>query len=323
MRRRQQETGRDRNGAAEVLAGAEASSLGPRSEVGQRFRHRRPWARRATWRAQDPDQRPVGGHVMLAFNTLPPAIGNIQAGKLNAIGVPRRLLAALPEAAGRSLSPDAAEAANRARITALLAPGWHAAPLLSGSTRARAIATSSRRDSRSDHPPMAAADGPRAERRPPNADEEGIKSRRSGKKLSLVVTRLSRNQMELWDCLGRVQRAAEEFIASTEGGLNGQEPRHHHHDAGRDHRVARTGSRARGRSREVPSIPRPALRIGGQGRDRRGADRRPRRPAAGRSRPRSGKTVKRRAKAKKAVKRKTVAKRRPAKKSARVRRKKK
>ena len=29
----------------------------------------------------------VGGHVMLAFNTLPPAIGNIQAGKLNAIAV--------------------------------------------------------------------------------------------------------------------------------------------------------------------------------------------------------------------------------------------
>ena len=31
----------------------------------------------------------VGGHVMLAFNTLPPAIGNIQAGKLNAIAVAR------------------------------------------------------------------------------------------------------------------------------------------------------------------------------------------------------------------------------------------
>jgi len=40
----------------------------------------------------------VGGHVMLAFNTLPPAIGNIQAGKLKAIAVaaPERL-AALPE----------------------------------------------------------------------------------------------------------------------------------------------------------------------------------------------------------------------------------
>ena len=37
----------------------------------------------------------VGGHVMLAFNTLPPAIGNIQAGKLNAIAVcaPERLAA--------------------------------------------------------------------------------------------------------------------------------------------------------------------------------------------------------------------------------------
>ncbi|HEY7243152.1 MAG TPA: tripartite tricarboxylate transporter substrate binding protein [Xanthobacteraceae bacterium] len=40
----------------------------------------------------------VGGHVKLAFNTLPPAIGNIQAGKLRAIAVaaPERL-AAIPE----------------------------------------------------------------------------------------------------------------------------------------------------------------------------------------------------------------------------------
>ena len=40
----------------------------------------------------------VGGHVMLAFNTVPPAIGNIQAGKIKAIAVcaPERL-AALPE----------------------------------------------------------------------------------------------------------------------------------------------------------------------------------------------------------------------------------
>jgi tripartite-type tricarboxylate transporter receptor subunit TctC len=35
----------------------------------------------------------LGGHVMLAFNTLPPAMGNIQAGKLRAIAVasPKRL----------------------------------------------------------------------------------------------------------------------------------------------------------------------------------------------------------------------------------------
>ena len=35
----------------------------------------------------------LGGHVMLAFNTLPPAIGNIKAGKINAIAVaaPQRL----------------------------------------------------------------------------------------------------------------------------------------------------------------------------------------------------------------------------------------
>jgi tripartite-type tricarboxylate transporter receptor subunit TctC len=40
----------------------------------------------------------LGGHVMLAFNTLPPAIGNIKAGKLNAIAVaaPQRL-AAIPD----------------------------------------------------------------------------------------------------------------------------------------------------------------------------------------------------------------------------------
>src|SRR6185295_58374 len=47
----------------------------------------------------------VGGHVMLAFNTVPPAIGNIQAGKIKAIAVcaPARL-AVLPDV------PTAAEA---------------------------------------------------------------------------------------------------------------------------------------------------------------------------------------------------------------------
>ena len=40
----------------------------------------------------------IGGHAMFAFNTLPPAIGNIQAGKLRAIAVasPERL-AAIPD----------------------------------------------------------------------------------------------------------------------------------------------------------------------------------------------------------------------------------
>jgi len=40
----------------------------------------------------------VGGHIMVAFNTLPPAISNIQAGKIKAIAVcaPTRL-AALPD----------------------------------------------------------------------------------------------------------------------------------------------------------------------------------------------------------------------------------
>src|SRR5262249_33756503 len=47
----------------------------------------------------------VGGHVMVAFKTLPPAISNIQAGKIKAIAVcaPTRL-AALPDV------PTAAEA---------------------------------------------------------------------------------------------------------------------------------------------------------------------------------------------------------------------
>lgn len=40
----------------------------------------------------------LGGHVMIGFNTLPPAIGNIQAGKIRAIAVaaPKRL-AAIPD----------------------------------------------------------------------------------------------------------------------------------------------------------------------------------------------------------------------------------
>ena len=37
-----------------------------------------------------PTNHLVGGHVMLAFNTLPPAIGNIQAGTLRAIAVGHR-----------------------------------------------------------------------------------------------------------------------------------------------------------------------------------------------------------------------------------------
>src|SRR5262249_30328914 len=40
----------------------------------------------------------VGGHVMVAFNTLPPAISNIQAGKIKAIAVCRLTgLAAVPD----------------------------------------------------------------------------------------------------------------------------------------------------------------------------------------------------------------------------------
>jgi tripartite-type tricarboxylate transporter receptor subunit TctC len=47
----------------------------------------------------------VGGHVMLAFNTVPPAISNIRAGKIKAIAVcADARLAALPDV------PTAAEA---------------------------------------------------------------------------------------------------------------------------------------------------------------------------------------------------------------------
>src|SRR5262249_59575151 len=41
-----------------------------------------------TYRGTGPlTNAPVGGHVMLAFNTLPPAMGNIQAGTLKVIAV--------------------------------------------------------------------------------------------------------------------------------------------------------------------------------------------------------------------------------------------
>ena len=60
----------------------------------------------------------VGGHVKLAFNTVPPAIGNIQAGKIKAIAVcaPQRLTV-LPDV------PTAAESgAAGARRGPLLRP---------------------------------------------------------------------------------------------------------------------------------------------------------------------------------------------------------
>ncbi len=59
----------------------------------------------------------VGGHVMIAFNTLPPAIGNIQAGKIRAIAVgsPTRM-AAIPDV------PTIAEHPARPRHRAVLRP---------------------------------------------------------------------------------------------------------------------------------------------------------------------------------------------------------
>jgi tripartite-type tricarboxylate transporter receptor subunit TctC len=71
----------------------------------------------------------LGGHVMLAFNTLPPAIGNIQAGKLRAIAVaaPARL-AALPDV------PTAAESGlpglDIVQYYGLAAPGGTPRPII-------------------------------------------------------------------------------------------------------------------------------------------------------------------------------------------------
>jgi tripartite-type tricarboxylate transporter receptor subunit TctC len=71
----------------------------------------------------------VGGHVMLAFNTLPPAISNIEAGKLRAIAVaaPERL-AAIPDV------PTAAESGlpglDIVQYYGLAAPGGTPRPII-------------------------------------------------------------------------------------------------------------------------------------------------------------------------------------------------
>jgi len=84
----------------------------------------------------------VGGHVMLAFNTVPPAIGNIQAGTIKAIAVaaPARL-AALPDV------PTAAEAGlpglDVVLYYGLLAPAGTPRPIIERLNRElRAIVTS-------------------------------------------------------------------------------------------------------------------------------------------------------------------------------------
>jgi tripartite-type tricarboxylate transporter receptor subunit TctC len=84
----------------------------------------------------------VGGHVMLAFNTLPPAIGNIHAGKLHAIAVaaPERL-AAIPDV------PTAAESGLRGldivQYYGLAAPGGTPGPIIERLNKAlRAVVTS-------------------------------------------------------------------------------------------------------------------------------------------------------------------------------------
>jgi tripartite-type tricarboxylate transporter receptor subunit TctC len=84
----------------------------------------------------------VGGHVMLAFNTVPPAIGNIQAGTIKAIAVaaPARL-AALPDV------PTAAEAGlpglDVVLYYGLLAPAGTPRPIVERLNRElRAIVTS-------------------------------------------------------------------------------------------------------------------------------------------------------------------------------------
>ena len=84
----------------------------------------------------------VGGHVMLAFNTVPPAIGNIQAGTIKAIAVaaPARL-ASLPDV------PTAAEAGlpglDVVLYYGLLAPAGTPRPIVERLNRElRAIVTS-------------------------------------------------------------------------------------------------------------------------------------------------------------------------------------
>jgi tripartite-type tricarboxylate transporter receptor subunit TctC len=84
----------------------------------------------------------VGGHVMLAFNTLPPAIGNIQSGKLNAIAVaaPERL-AAIPDVPTVSQSglPDF----DIVQYYGLAAPAGTPAPIVARLNKElRAIVTS-------------------------------------------------------------------------------------------------------------------------------------------------------------------------------------
>jgi tripartite-type tricarboxylate transporter receptor subunit TctC len=84
----------------------------------------------------------VGGHVMLAFNTLPPAISNIEAGKLRAIAVaaPARL-AAIPNV------PTAAESGlpglDIVQYYGLAAPGGTPRPIIDRLNKElRAIVTS-------------------------------------------------------------------------------------------------------------------------------------------------------------------------------------
>jgi len=84
----------------------------------------------------------LGGHVMLAFNTVPPAIGNIQAGKIKAIAVaaPQRL-AVLPDV------PTAAESGvpglDAVLYYGLLAPAGTPGPIIERlNTELRAIVSS-------------------------------------------------------------------------------------------------------------------------------------------------------------------------------------
>jgi tripartite-type tricarboxylate transporter receptor subunit TctC len=84
----------------------------------------------------------VGGHVMLAFNTLPPAIGNIQAGKLAAIAVaaPERL-AAIPDVP--TVSESGLPGFDIVQYYGLAAPAGTPAPIVARlNTELRAIVTS-------------------------------------------------------------------------------------------------------------------------------------------------------------------------------------
>ena len=227
----------------------------------------------------------VGGHVMLAFNTLPPAIGNIQAGKLNAIAVcaPERL-AAIPDV------PTAAEAGlpglDVVLYYGLAAPAGTPRPIIERLNKElRAIVTSDEFKKRI----ITDGGGPA----PSTPEEHAANIVREEGKWSAMIKKLGLKvgvgsgvrepNGTFWDCLGRANRASRENslhqrddrMAKNRGIITTTQ------DAISD--VARTGVEgARSIAGSAVGTAAGAANSAAQGRDRRGAHRRPGRPAAGR-----------------------------------------